>query len=149
VLSKLLLLVLESGIRYRIFSRLSWLCSVSANKSSFKSGTNVPFCGRSNATFTERPTSALHNSCSIKSVFKLATKQSWISKLFRLLIPVATQSNSWFYAHSFAAISGSNPSEECKCCALSGRGLCDWPIPRPEASHQVCVSLHYVVILCD
>jgi len=118
VLSKLLMLVFgkpvfESGIRYRIFSRLSSLSPVSANKCSFKSGMNVPFYGRSNASFTDRSATALHNPCNIKSVFKLSTKQSWISKLFRLLNPVATQFQSWVYAHSFAAISGSNPWEAC------------------------------------
>lgn len=130
VLSKLLMLVFgkpvfESGIRYRIFSRLSWLSSVSANKRSFKSGRNVPFYGRFNTPFTERSTTPLHNPCSIKSVFKLATKQSWISKLFQLLIPVATQSKSWVYAHAFAPISGSNPSEaicQVEVCAM-GRSL--------------------------
>jgi hypothetical protein len=131
VLSKLLLLVFESVIRYRIFSRLSWLSSVSTNKCSFISGRNVPFYGLSNASFAEHPITASHNPCNIKSVFKLATKQSRASKLFQLLIPVATHSKSWFYAHSFAAISASNPSEACKYCVLSGRGLCDGPIPRP------------------
>jgi len=139
--------VFESGIRYRICSRLSWLSSVSANKRSFKSGTNVPFYGLSNVSFTERSTTAFQYPRSIKSVFKLATKQSLIGKLFRLLIPVAKQSKSWVYAHSFAAISGSNPWEACKCCVLSGRGLCDGPITRPEASHRVCVCLCHCIML--
>jgi hypothetical protein len=25
----------------------------------------------------------------------------------------------------------------CECCVLSGRGLCDGPIPRPEESYQL------------
>jgi hypothetical protein len=29
----------------------------------------------------------------------------------------------------------------CECCVLSGRGLCDGPIPRPEESYGLwCVS---------
>jgi hypothetical protein len=29
----------------------------------------------------------------------------------------------------------------CECCVLSGRGLCDGPIPRPEESYRLwCVS---------
>jgi len=28
-----------------------------------------------------------------------------------------------------------------KCCALSGRGLCDRPTPRPEESYRVCVCV--------
>ena len=30
-------------------------------------------------------------------------------------------------------------SVSCECCVLSGRGLCDWPIPRPEESYGVCL----------
>jgi hypothetical protein len=25
----------------------------------------------------------------------------------------------------------------CECCVLAGRGLCDWPITRPEESYRV------------
>jgi hypothetical protein len=32
----------------------------------------------------------------------------------------------------------------CECCVLSGRGLCDELITRPEGSYQLCC-----VILCD
>jgi hypothetical protein len=32
----------------------------------------------------------------------------------------------------------------CKCCMLSGRGLCDGPIPRPEESYRL-----WCVIVCD
>ena len=30
-------------------------------------------------------------------------------------------------------------SASCECCVLSGRGLCDGPITRPEESYRVCV----------
>jgi hypothetical protein len=33
----------------------------------------------------------------------------------------------------------------CEYCVLSGRGLCDGPIPRPEEYYRLCVSL----IECD
>jgi hypothetical protein len=32
----------------------------------------------------------------------------------------------------------------CECCMLSGRGLCDGPITRPEESYRLCS-----VIVCD
>ena len=35
-------------------------------------------------------------------------------------------------------------SVSCKCCVLSGRSLCDGPIPRPEESYRL-----WCVIVCD
>jgi hypothetical protein len=32
----------------------------------------------------------------------------------------------------------------CECCVLSGRGLCDWLITRPEESYRMCR-----VVVCD
>jgi hypothetical protein len=32
-------------------------------------------------------------------------------------------------------------SSSCKCCVLSGRSLCDEPIPCPEESYGVCVCV--------
>jgi len=32
----------------------------------------------------------------------------------------------------------------CECCVLSGRGLCDGPITRPEESYRV-----WCVVVCD
>jgi hypothetical protein len=29
-------------------------------------------------------------------------------------------------------------SVSCECCVLSGRGLCDGLVPRPEESYQMC-----------
>jgi hypothetical protein len=29
----------------------------------------------------------------------------------------------------------------CECCVLSGRSLCDGPIPRPDESYHVCVCV--------
>ena len=37
---------------------------------------------------------------------------------------------------AFAGIAGSNPAAGMDvCCVSSGRGLCDWPIHRPEESY--------------
>jgi hypothetical protein len=33
----------------------------------------------------------------------------------------------------------------CECCVLSGRGLCDGLITRPEESYRVCVCLSVIV----
>jgi hypothetical protein len=30
----------------------------------------------------------------------------------------------------------------CECCVLSGSGLCDEPIPRPEEPYRVCVCVY-------
>ena len=35
-------------------------------------------------------------------------------------------------------------SVSCECCVLSGRGLCDGPIPRPEEPYRV-----WCVVVCD
>jgi hypothetical protein len=53
------------------------------------------------------------------------------------------------YGHSPAAIVGSNPTGErifvcCECCVLSGRGLCDELITRPEESYRP-----WCVAVCD
>ena len=51
---------------------------------------------------------------------------------------------------SLAGIAGSNPTGAmdvcCEFCALSCRGLCDVPIPRPEESNRLYVSPN--VIIC-
>jgi len=33
-------------------------------------------------------------------------------------------------------------SFSCECCLLSGTGLCDGTIPRPEDSYRVCVTVN-------
>ena len=47
-----------------------------------------------------------------------------------------------------AEIVGSNPTGDmdvcCECCVLSGRGLCDELITRPEESYRLCC-----VVVCD
>jgi hypothetical protein len=34
----------------------------------------------------------------------------------------------------------------CECCVLSGRGLCDELVPRPEESYRLCVSKKCVIV---
>ena len=55
-------------------------------------------------------------------------------------------------SRSFAEIAGSNPARghgslSIVSVVLSGRGLCDGPIPRPEDSYRVCTRM--CVIECD
>ena len=52
------------------------------------------------------------------------------------------------YGRSPAEIVGSNPTGDmdvcCECCVLSGRGLCDELITRPEESYRL-----WCVVVCD
>ena len=62
---------------------------------------------------------------------------------------VAERSKARIYCRLLAGIAGSNPAggHGClsrECCVLSGRGLCDRPIPYPEASYRLLC-----VIACD
>jgi hypothetical protein len=65
-------------------------------------------------------------------------------------IPVAVRSKARVCGRSLAWIAGSNPAGTllslcCECCVLSGRGLCDLPITRPEESYRLwCVILRDV-----
>ena len=53
-------------------------------------------------------------------------------------VPVAVRSK--VCSRPLAGSAGSKPTGGMKHCVLSGRGLCDWPIPRLEESYRVCVS---------
>ena len=70
--------------------------------------------------------------------------------LILIILPVAERSKAWVYNSSPAGVAGSNPAGAwmfvcCKCCVcLSGRGLCDELITRPEESNRLCS-----VIVCD
>jgi hypothetical protein len=61
-------------------------------------------------------------------------------------IPVAARSKGWVCGHSLTGIVGSNPAGSMNvcCCVLSGRGLCDGLIIRPEESYRV-----WRVWVCD
>ena len=56
-------------------------------------------------------------------------------------IPVAARYKAWVCGHSPAEIVGSNSKGGidvcCECCVLSGRGLCDGLITRPEESYRL------------
>jgi hypothetical protein len=65
-------------------------------------------------------------------------------------IPDSAWSKAWVCGRSLAGMAGSNPvvawmSVSCGCCVLSGRGLRDGPITRPEECPTVCVC----VCVCD
>jgi hypothetical protein len=68
------------------------------------------------------------------------------SNMYSPPIPVAMRSKTWVCGRSLTRIVGSNPtgawmSVSCECCVLSGRGLCDGLVPRPEESYRLwCVS---------
>jgi hypothetical protein len=64
-------------------------------------------------------------------------------------IPVAERSKAYVCRRALSGIVGSNPTGDmkvvsCKVFVLSGRGLCDGPIPRPEESYRL-----WCVFECD
>jgi hypothetical protein len=70
---------------------------------------------------------------------------SFPNTIFRKSIIVAERSKTSVYGRLLAGIGGSNPAGGmdvcCECCVLSGRGLCDRPITRPEESYRLwCVN---------
>jgi hypothetical protein len=65
------------------------------------------------------------------------------------LVPVAARSKTLVCRRSLAETVGSGPNGSpmsvcCECCVLSGRGLCDELITRPEESYRV-----WCVVVCD
>jgi hypothetical protein len=78
----------------------------------------------------------------------IALFQKCIIVLSYLAIPVVVWSKAWVLGRSLAGIAGSNPVERivvCSdCCVLSGRGLCDGLITRPEESYRL-----WCVVVCD
>jgi hypothetical protein len=63
-------------------------------------------------------------------------------------VSVVARSKAWFLGRSPAEIVGSNPTGGmdvcCECCVLSGRGLCDGLITRPEESYRLWRG-----VMCD
>ena len=78
--------------------------------------------------------------CSCK---RYLCNRQFISRVYSVFVPVsvAARSKASVCGRSPAEIVGSNPTGGidvcCECCVLSGRGLCDGPITRPEESHQL------------
>ena len=68
-----------------------------------------------------------------KSIFFLPVPRN-------VLIPVAERSKAWVYGRSLEGTAGSNSAGimavSCEYFVFSCRGLCDGPIPRPEASFR-------------
>ena len=66
----------------------------------------------------------------------------------KIPITVAARSKAWVCGRTPAEIMGSNPTGGmdvcCECCVLSGRGLCDELITRPEESYRL-----WCVVVCD
>ena len=63
-------------------------------------------------------------------------------------IPVAERSKASVCGRSLAEIAGSNTAGDmdvcCECCVISGKDLCDGPIPRPEKPYRL-----WCVFVCD
>ena len=60
---------------------------------------------------------------------------------------MAARSKAWVCNRLLAGIAGSNPiggMDVCECFVLSGRGLCDGLITRPEESYRL-----WCVVVCD
>jgi hypothetical protein len=74
----------------------------------------------------------------------LIARHFYLGQLNSLPCPVAARSKASFCGRSVPGITSSNLAgvmDVCReCCVLSGRGLCDGLIARPEKSYQVCVS---------
>jgi hypothetical protein len=73
--------------------------------------------------------------------------QLWF--VFSKPIPVAARSKAWVWGRSFAGIASSNPAEgmnvSFECCMLSGRGICDGLITRPEESYRMWFVFSVIV----
>jgi hypothetical protein len=65
-------------------------------------------------------------------------------------IPATAPSKECVCGRSLAGIADSSPAGAlisvcCECFVLSGRSLCDTPIPRPYDSYTVCMSLNVIL----
>ena len=72
-----------------------------------------------------------------------------VLKQVYLPVPVAARSKAWVCGRSPAEMVGSNPTRGMDVCllgvfVLSGRGLCDELITRPEESYRL-----WYVVVCD
>jgi hypothetical protein len=69
---------------------------------------------------------------------------------------VAARSKAWVCGQLLAGLAGLSTagghgclSLVSECCILSGRGLCEGPIPRPEESYRVCVCVCVCVCVTE
>ena len=73
--------------------------------------------------------------------------------IYKTPVPVAARSTAQVYGRSPAEIVGSNPTggmDVCLlCCVLSGRGLCDEMITRPEESYRLWCDLDNIITLVN
>jgi hypothetical protein len=78
-----------------------------------------------------------------KAVFYLFVKAAcFYISMCSVPILVTARPNAWFAAARLLGLRVRIPprawmSVSCECCVLSGRGLCDGPITRPEESYRV------------
>ena len=89
---------------------------------------------------SERNSQLVQEECNVRR--KLIGKNILVK--VRALLPLIARSKAWSCCSSRAGIVGSNPAggvDVCReCCVLSGRGLCDGLITRPEDLYRVwCV----------
>jgi hypothetical protein len=65
----------------------------------------------------------------------------FLLKTIKQPIPVPARTKASVCGSSVVGIAGSNPAVGmdvyCECCVLSGSGMCDEPITRPEESYRV------------
>jgi hypothetical protein len=104
---------------------------------------HYPNCGRGHVLYLQR--------CFERGVIIMNGLEGWnnIQKLeiwtkyvWNQPIPLATRPEAWFCSPSLAGIVGSNLAGawmcvSCECCVLSGRGLCDGLINRPDEFYRV------------
>jgi len=108
----------------------------------------LPPCGAS-FNYTFKINSIIH----ICGNSEKRTRVFMKSELSKAPIPVGALSKAWVCSRSLTGIAVSNPAKGMVVCflrvlcVLSGRGLCDWPNPRPEESYwereSVCVCSGY------
>jgi len=85
-----------------------------------------------------------------KKSYMKSLARFWTNEHYLQATLVAPRSKEWVCGLSHSGNVGSNPagawmSVSCECCVLSGRGLCDGPIPRPEEPYGMCARARHWV----
>jgi len=82
----------------------------------------------------------------VEKIFGVLYVHIFLNTIYAVAAPVAARSKAWICGCLVAGIVGSNPAGDMYvslsrvCCVLSGRGLCDGLITRPEESYRLwCV----------